>query len=157
MIVFNAWYYSFSPPVANYIANHWIQRAAMQVLLYPMVGMLGVSSEAFKLTSAYPETAIVLAGVLASAMLGAFYLGLPVGVLRARVKRFNARSLGRALEQVLAGTTITSGSILVLGEMTGSSTILMISSAALVLAMMLLSSTFVSNRIAQLARGAQAN
>jgi hypothetical protein len=157
MLAFNAWYYSFSPPVANYIANHWVERAVMQAALYPMIEILSLSYETLKVTSAYPEFAIVLAGILASGMLGAFYLGLPFGLLRAKVKRLRATNLGRALERTLAGAVVASGCVLALGELTGSSLILMLSSSALVLATILLAATATSNRISRLLAGGQAH
>ena len=150
MLAFNAWYYSFSPPVANYIANHWVERAVMQGALYPMIEILSISYGTFQATSAYPELAIVLAGMLASGMLGAFYLGLPAGLLRARVKRFRATNLARSLERILAGAVMTSGCALAVGEISGSSLVLIVSSSALVLSTILLSSAATSNRITRL-------
>jgi hypothetical protein len=157
MLAFNAWYYSFSPPVANYIANHWVQREAMQVILYPAIAILGLSYNAFNAASAYPEIAIILTGILASAMLGGFYLGLPIGAIRYTVKRLKARALGAALQRVLTVATLASGSALVAGELTDASALLMVSSVALVLSVMLLSATTVSNRIAHLTRGGRTN
>jgi hypothetical protein len=150
MLAFNAWYYSFSPPVANQIAAHSAERTIMQAALYPMVGIMSLSNAIFQATSAFPEAAVILAGIAASMMLGAFYLGLPIGLVRARVKKFRAMNLGRSLERVLAVATLASGTVLAAGEFSGNSVVLMLSSAALVLSMMLLSSTVVSNRIVKL-------
>ena len=148
MLAFNAWYYSFSPPVANYIANHWVERTFMQALLYPLVGILTLSYKTFQATSASPELAITLAGLLASGLIGAFYLGLPLSLLRAKVKRLKGAAVGRHLAKLLFAAVISSGLGLALGEIASSSPTLMISSAALVLSTMLLSATATSNRIA---------
>ena len=40
MQAFNAWYYSFSPYVAQFIASHDPVRAPVRVLLYPLLGIL---------------------------------------------------------------------------------------------------------------------
>jgi hypothetical protein len=157
MIAFNAWYYSFSPPVANYIANNWAARTTMQALLYPMVGILGVSYGVFNAGGTYPELAIVLAGVMASGMLGALYLGLPAGVVRGRIKRFRTAKLGGSLEKTLIGASIASGSALAIAELTASPLALMITSSALVLSTLLLASTATSNRIARLVAGGRMN
>jgi len=157
MLAFNSWYYSFSPPVANYIANHWVERTAMQGILYPLIGILGISYRTFQVADAFPELAIVLAGVMASGMIGAVYLGLPLGVLRARFKRFRGSDLGRSLERMLAAACITSGVALAIGEMTSVSTVLMMSSAALVLSTMTLASIATSNRVAKTIAGGRAN
>jgi hypothetical protein len=147
MLAFNAWYYSFSPPVANYIANHWAARTLMQGILYPLIGILSLSYGAFQATSAYPELAIILAGILASGMIGAFYVGLPLSLVRAKIKRLRGLGLGRSLERLLAGAAITSILVIPLGELSNSSLVLMISSATLVLSTILLSATATSNRM----------
>ncbi len=147
MLAFNAWYYSFSPPVANYIANHWVERIFMQAILYPLVGILTISAGTFQATSASPELAIILAGALASAMIGVFYLGLPLSVIRGKVKRLAGTSVGKALERVLVLAALTSVSALALGELTNSAPVLMIASATTVLSTMLLAATATSNRL----------
>ena len=150
MLAFNAWYYSFSPPVANYIANHWVERTFMQGALYPLIGILTLSYGTFQATSAFPELAIILAGILASGLIGAFYLGLPLSLLRGKIKRLRGVGIGRSLERLLGGAVIASGLALVFGELMGSSLALMIASATLVLSIILLSATATSNRIAPL-------
>jgi hypothetical protein len=42
MEVFNAWYYSFSLTVAQFIANNDPIRAPVRVFLYPLLGVLGI-------------------------------------------------------------------------------------------------------------------
>lgn len=154
MLAFNAWYYSFSPPVANYIASHWVARTVMKAALYPLIGILTLSDGTFQATSASPELAIILAGLLASGMIGAFYLGLPLSLIRGKVKRLAGASIGRALERVLALATMTSVLALAIGELTNSAPVLMITSATTVLSTILLAATATSNRFAPvIARG----
>lgn len=154
MLAFNAWYYSFSPPVANYIASHWVARTVMKAALYPLIGILTLSDGTFQATSASPELAIILAGLLASGMIGAFYLGLPLSLIRGKVKRLAGASVGRALERVLALATMTSVLALAIGELTNSAPVLMITSATTVLSTILLAATATSNRFAPvIARG----
>ena len=153
MLAFNAWYYSFSPPVANYIASHGAERTVMKAILYPLVGIMGLSYETFQATSAVPELAIVLAGLAASVMLGAFYLGLPVSLIRTRVKRLRGLTLGKSLQNVLGGAALASAIALAVGEVTSSQLVLMLSSSSLVLSTVLLSATVVSNRIVRMSAG----
>lgn len=150
MLAFNAWYYSFSPPVANSIAASPAAKTTMQGVLYPLVGILSLSAGTFQTASAYPELAIVLAGLLASAMIGAFYLGLPLGVLRGKVRRFRATGMGASLEKTLAVGAAVSIAALLIGEVAQSSLLLMIASSSLVLATILLSATATSNGLARL-------
>ena len=74
MRVFNAWYYSFSPPIADLIARNPPLRAATRLFLYPLICVLRVSIPVYRLLSFSPEVGVVAAGVLASALLGAVYL-----------------------------------------------------------------------------------
>ena len=84
MTLFDAWYYSFSPQTADQIANNWAARGVVQVVLSPLIGILTLSSATFHATNAFPELAVLLAGMLASGLIGAFYLGLPLTLLRAK-------------------------------------------------------------------------
>ena len=101
MVAFNAWYYSFSPYVANYIANHWVERTIMKGVLYPLIGMLFLTNAVFTAAAPYPEFAALLSGLIASSLIGAFYLGLPIGFLRARVRRLRNWKGERLFEQSL--------------------------------------------------------
>ena len=121
----------------------------MQFVLYPLIGMLGISSATFHATSAFPEFAVLLAGILAAGMIGAFYLGLPLTLLRAK-QRFRAAKVGRLLERTLAIALAAGISILAIGELANYSPLLMISSAAIVLSTMLLAATATSNRLTAL-------
>ena len=62
LLVFNAWYYSFSPYVADYLNNHATTRTLMKGVLYPLIGFLFLASEMFKALSAYPELAAATSG-----------------------------------------------------------------------------------------------
>ena len=64
MNVFNAWYYSFSPYIANYERQQpWLQES-VKFLIYPLLGILSVSEAAY---SMFPgEYGALVAGVIAS-------------------------------------------------------------------------------------------
>lgn len=147
MVAFNAWYYSFSPYVANYLTTHWVERTIMKGVLYPLIGMLYVTSGLFSATSGSPELAALLSGLLASSLIGAFYLGLPLSVLRAKVRRLRGLRVQRLLERILAASLLSGIGALLLGEFFNSSMILLLSSAAIVLSTLFLSATITSARI----------
>jgi len=146
MIAFNSWYYSFSPTVANYLDSHWAERDAMKVMLYPLIGILYLTSNVYAATSAFPEFAVVISGLLASSLIGAFYLGLPLSLIRSKVRR--VRRLV-ALEKCLGIVLFGGLAMLLVGEIFGLRTILMISSAAILLSTMLLSASVTSGKIAR--------
>jgi hypothetical protein len=92
MLVFNAFYYSFSPGVASFIASHNNIKTGMKILLYPLIGILHVSSLMFAATSFNTEIAVTVAGVLASFGIGVVYLG-PILTVLSRL--FKSRSSPR--------------------------------------------------------------
>jgi len=89
LIVFNTWYYSFSPSVASYIAAHEGLRTGMKVILYPLVAFLYVAAALYSRLSPVPELATIMSGLVASSLIGAFYVGIPWGLL---ARRFRKRS-----------------------------------------------------------------
>ncbi|MGA2626698.1 MAG: CFI-box-CTERM domain-containing protein [Candidatus Bathyarchaeia archaeon] len=126
--IFNSWYYSFSPYIANYLREHSGTREVMRGVLYPLIGSLSISSVLFSILSTYPEHATLLSGLMASSMIGAFYAGIPLGFAKRRL-RFNLRlSIQLCAALLLCGL----GGILV-GLNFGSSALLMIASSLTVL------------------------
>jgi hypothetical protein len=132
MQVFNAWYYSFSPSVAQFIASNDPIRAPVRVLLYPLLGVLGISTYAYSLFSATPEFAIVVAGLVASSLIGLVYLTLPaLAAFSTFAKRRKIRitSIARVSLAVLAVALALLGA----GELAGSLLLLAVASSAIVL------------------------
>jgi hypothetical protein len=79
MTLFNAWYYSFSPPLASYIATHRTQRVIFGYALYPFIGLLYASYFTYVIISPLNnEVAAVAAGLVAAAMIGFVYLAPPL-------------------------------------------------------------------------------
>ncbi len=147
MLVFNAWYYSFSPRVAGFLNTHWVERTVMKGVLYPLVGILYLTSNLFSATSSYPEFAVLISGLLASSLIGAFYLGIPLGVLRARVKRFRNWKGQRKLERALAAMLLGGLGVLAFGELFSSQPALIISTTTIVLSTLFISSAVVSKKL----------
>ncbi|MGA2971098.1 MAG: CFI-box-CTERM domain-containing protein [Candidatus Bathyarchaeia archaeon] len=88
MTAFNHWYYSWAPTIAQQIAPNENYKAATRVLISPLIGSLYVSHMVFAaLAPASPELAVLLAGLLASAILGLIYLGPVYGLVWKLSKR----------------------------------------------------------------------
>jgi multisubunit Na+/H+ antiporter MnhE subunit len=140
---FNAWYYSFSPSVAQFIANHDPVRAPVRVLLYPLLGVLDISASTYSLFSASPEFAVVIAGLIASSLIGLVYL-TPFTFLSMRAltrrRRIRTISIARASLLVLA----TALGLLAAGELAGSFLILAVASSAIVLTCIIAAPTVVA-------------
>jgi hypothetical protein len=133
MTVFNAWYYSFSPTVAGFIASHDPLRAPMRVILYPLLGILGLTTFTYSIFSSAPEFAIVIAGLLASSLIGLVYLTpfmlVSMRVLTRRRRRIQTTSVGKSSLLLLAAAL----ALLLAGEVAGSFLLLAVASSAIVL------------------------
>lgn len=128
MSVFNNWYYSFSPSVADYEReNPWAQQA-IKTAIYPLLGILHVAEGGYGLAEG--ETGAAVAGFAASSLIGAVYLA-PVAV-GLRKKEVAMKKLAIALGIAIAA----SASLMGIGVVAGNSMLLMASTAAFVLSSM---------------------
>jgi hypothetical protein len=107
MDVFNGWYYSFSPSVAQYEYSHATVRAMIRVTLYPLLGVLHVASSTYALVGFQPELAALAAGLVASSLIGLLYLALPMSaILWPRKNRIDAKTKRRVAEWLAATLVI---------------------------------------------------
>jgi uncharacterized membrane-anchored protein YitT (DUF2179 family) len=92
MMIFNDWYYSFSPQVSQYEYTHPALQALMRGVLYPIIGTLHVSSAVFSLLSFQPEFAALASGIIAGLGLGLVFFAGPTTILTSKIrKRGNIR------------------------------------------------------------------
>ncbi|MCD6510933.1 MAG: carboxypeptidase regulatory-like domain-containing protein [Thermoprotei archaeon] len=83
--VFNKFYYSWSPTVAELEWRYPALRSLMRVLLYPLIGSLMVSYGVYHALSFTPELAILIAGIAASLLIGLSY-SLPIAWIVCLIK-----------------------------------------------------------------------
>lgn len=130
MTVFNAWYYSFSPTVASSISGNEFLRGVMRVILYPLMGILHLSSAAFSTFSFYPELGVVIAGLVASSLIGIIYIA-PWVMLVSHLRKFKPSvKIIHLTGLVWGGSTVA----LVLAEILRSPSLMMVSTATFVIA-----------------------
>jgi len=120
----------------------------MKGVLYPLIGILKLSSLTFSAASEVPELAAFLSGMVASSLIGAFYLGLPLSVVRAKISRFRGSKSQKILERTLLVALLGGIVTLLVGEWFASSILLMISSVTVLLSTLFLSAIFTSEKIA---------
>ena len=82
MRVFNAFYYSFSPKVAEITAASPTLQAIARATIYPLIASLHAAERMFRLTPLNPEIMILAVGTLASFLVGALYISPVTLVLR---------------------------------------------------------------------------
>jgi len=147
MVVFNQFYYSFSPSVASVIADNSMIRSVMKVVLYPLMGILHLSSMVNSIFSFSPEPAIVLSGLVASSLIGIVYL-IPLLVILLRIKRIQKHVLKtmKLLAIILASSLI----LVLASEIVSSSIVMRYATGILMLATLSLSALGVSKGIIKL-------
>jgi len=152
MTAFNAWYYSFSPAVAQYERQTAAARNIAKVVLYPLMGILRLSESTFVAFGTASEVGALAAGLLAGALLGITYLALPLFcVLWSLRRRIPAKARAR-----FVNTTLCVFALLLIGfvisEILALPVIMMISSAGLVLTALMVGSLLPTVAVAVLRR-----
>ena len=140
MTVFNAWYYSFSPAVAQYELQTPAARSVARAVLDPLIGILRLSESTFVAFGPVSEIGALVAGILAGAMVGLTYLALPLFcILWPLRRRISPAAKGRVVK--------TTGCMLivlllcfVIAEAFALPVLMMLSSAGLVLAALIAAS-----------------
>ena len=89
MIVFNAWYYSFSPHLAQYVSTRPMQRTLLRYSLYPLIAILYAAYYAYLFISPVnADAGAVMAGIVAASMLGLVYLAPIVYLTKRALRRY---------------------------------------------------------------------
>ena len=104
-------------------------------MLYPLLGILELSSATYSVFQSVPEFAITIAGILASALIGLVYL-TPISVVLVRFSRVRRIGAKRTLK-AFSISLLVAVSMLLLGELAGSLLLLAIAASALVLTTLL--------------------
>ena len=133
MYVFNAWYYSFSPSVAKFIASHDSVRGPIKAMLYPLVGILSLSTLVYLTFGWAPEFSVVMAGLVASSLIGLVYL---TPVVLVSIRPILKRRSGVSASVLARGSSILlmfALALLAVGELTSSFLMLTLASSAIVL------------------------
>ena len=151
MDAFNSFYYSWSPGVADSIREDDQARAFTRGMIVPLLGVLSVSSSVYVLLSFIPELGVTLTGFVASSMLGAIYLALPMFALLRLMSRSMRRVIIRKGMVLLLVSSATGFTITSLGVYSLSSYLAMFGSATLVLSSMFAAALIVSSLILVLA------
>jgi hypothetical protein len=91
MRVFDVFYYSFSPRLAELMAHNPPTRSAVRALIFPLVASLQAAMSLSLLCAESSQPMIMLAGILASALIGIAYV-LPVSILMRGVRLLASRA-----------------------------------------------------------------
>lgn len=133
MAVFDVWYYSFSPAAASFIGQQPMVKEIVKVILYPLIGILHLSSQSYALLSFNPELGIVTAGLIASSLIGIAYFSITATVLLTLIKRIAGKTLNLSQLRIMTVPWLLSIAMIVLGESAQSRPLMMASTAFFVL------------------------
>src|SRR5208337_2270838 len=86
MMIFNDWYYSFSPQVSQYEYTHPALQTLVRAVLYPIIGTLHVSATVFSLLSFQPEFAALASGIIAGLCVGFIFFAVPTTILMSKIR-----------------------------------------------------------------------
>ena len=133
MTAFNAWYYSFSPTVAQYESQTPAARSIARVALYPLIGILRLSESTFVAFGPASEIGALAAGLLAGALIGLTYLALPIfGILWPLRRRISSTAKARVFRTTICFLAILLVAF-VISELLALPVLMMVASAGLVL------------------------
>ena len=137
MNVFNSWYYSFSPHVADYERQQpWLQQG-VRIAIQPLLAILTISEKAY---AGLPgEYGAVIAGLTASSLIGGVYLW-PLALLPIRSSKLSSRTSLKILAAVILGSVVA----IIVAIAIGNTTALMTATSALVVSTIAASSLMVA-------------
>lgn len=148
MIAFNAWYYSFSPTVAQSITQHPTFQYSMRFALYPLIEILRFGALPFSVLTSHQEIAGVLSGLLISSLIGVAYLALPLTLLFRFAPKLRRNS--KNTQRVLVVILVVALSAVTIAELATSSPLMIVGSAATALSTLLLAALYTSRKLLQL-------
>jgi len=149
MKAFNAWYYSFSPYVADFVSKQPLLKEAMKILLYPLVGILHISALTYSALSFNPELAIVATGLVASGLIGIVYFAPLSLITLLFMKRYRKFRLNMSHLKGLTAIWIASIALICFAEAAAAQPVMMVATAMLVLSTLTLAALATTQRVIQ--------
>jgi len=131
MNVFNAWYYSFSPTVAEQVKNNLVLRNVAKAVIYPLLGTLYLAQWSYSALSFAPELGVFVAGLVASSLIGIVYFA-PITALATELARRKRLNISVA-NKPFAIAWIASAALILSAELSALPGLMMVATAAFVL------------------------
>jgi len=143
MKVFNAFYYSFSPLLAESVSASNSARAATRALLAPLLGSLHVGQAISHISQPRSELGVLVAGLISSSLIGLLYASpfVALSAIGAKDERKRSAMSLRPLALVWIGSLFSLGMayvLLYLNQTGMADFIAMVSTGTLVLSTMIL-------------------
>ena len=136
--------------MADFIVQHDIMRNPLRIVLYPLLGILELSSATYSELAFIPEISIAIAGILASALIGLVYL-TPISLVLVRLLRRKRIGAGHVL-RAYSLSFLFAATALLLGELSGSLLLLAVGASVTVLSTLISAPLLLSFELASLER-----
>ncbi|MFQ5950888.1 MAG: CFI-box-CTERM domain-containing protein [Candidatus Geothermarchaeales archaeon] len=123
MQAFNAWYYSWSPPVADLIRTNEILRQAARLVLYPVVASVGAAEKTYSALPFNEELAATASILTAASISGAAYIApliLALGFISERLHLRNPSQAWRHKNHLILFFFLAASALTLLGGATHS-------------------------------------
>ncbi|MFH1328531.1 MAG: CFI-box-CTERM domain-containing protein [Candidatus Bathyarchaeota archaeon] len=147
MSVFNAWYYSWSPPVAGFIDQQPAVKTLMQGILYPLIATLNIAMATNSIFNFNSEVGIVVAGLVSSSMIGIIYLSPFMSASFVVAKKNRKSALRFCKLKLFMFSWLASVVLIIVGEASSFQIIMMIGSGAFVLTTLWMSASLVAANV----------
>jgi len=133
MTIFNQFYYSFSPSLAQSIAENEVLRAVTKLLLYPFIGILHLTAMTHNAFPFNVELGTVAAGLVASSLIGLVYFS-PIAVCSlAMLKRYRRLTLKDSHLKIIGIIWLGNTALIAASETLASPIVMMASTASFTL------------------------
>jgi len=150
MALFNKFYYSWSPHVAGLIWNYPALKPVAQALLSPLLAILHVATATYQAFSFNSEVGIMVAGLVTCSLIGLVYLA-PLFTIVLLILRKRGKTLPRTCQlRPLLALWTASLVLIMLGEITTSTTLTAIATGMLTITTAVLTAGSISLKITSL-------
>jgi len=149
MKAFNAWYYSFSPTVAECIARSPTLQSLVRAMIYPLIGILQLATFAYTSVGFNRELGVVVAGVVASGLIGVVYHVPWLTVLLGYARKRRGFALHVSSLKPFFYAWIGTAALIAVAEILLAGTLMIIATAAFVLLTLTLTATVSASLIAR--------
>jgi len=144
MSAFNAWYYSFSPVVADFIDDHPLIKPPMRVILTPLLSILALAQMSFSSIPLNPATGVIVSGLVASTLIGMIYAFPILFVLLLVIRRFYPVTVTTGTLKIAGVSAIAGLYLLVAGDILLLSPVLLVGSVLFVVSLVVVTGLFLS-------------
>ena len=144
MTAFNAWYYSFSPVVANFIDDHPSTKPPMRIILTPLMGILTLAKMSFTALTDHPDIAVIVTGLVASTLIGIIYAFPVLLVLLLVIRKVSPFSFTTGVFKILGVSAIAGLYLLVVAELMDIKPVLLFGSVLFIVSLVFLTGLFLS-------------